>query len=61
MIKNSLSEFVGKVESKGRISFGDVQRLQRDILPDGLASREEAELLIALDRRATKADPAWSC
>ena len=60
MIKVSLSEFAGKITSKGRISFGDVQRLQRDILPDGLASREEAELLFDLDRRMTKADPAWS-
>lgn len=39
MIKVSLSEFVSKVTSRGRISFGDVQRLRRDILPDGLASR----------------------
>jgi hypothetical protein len=37
-----------------------VRRLQRKILPDGVMSREEAELLIALDRSATKADPSWT-
>ena len=59
MIKASLTEFVRKAMSKGRISFGDVQRLQRDILPDGLASRENAELLFDLDRGVSKADPSW--
>jgi hypothetical protein len=27
-----------------------VQRLRRDVLPDGIAAREEAELLVQLDR-----------
>jgi hypothetical protein len=39
MITVSLSEFAAKVRQKNRISFGDVRRLQRDILPDGIASR----------------------
>ena len=60
MSKVSLTEFAGKVRQKSRISFGDVQRLQRDILPDGLGSRAEAELLIDLDRDVARADPAWS-
>jgi hypothetical protein len=59
MTKNLLSEFAGKILQKNRISFGDVQRLQRDILPDGLTSREEAEILIGLDRGVAKADGAW--
>lgn len=56
----SLTEFASKVTEKGRISFGDVQRLRRDIFPDGLTSCEDAELLFDLDRRVTKADKAWS-
>ena len=59
MTKISLSDFAAKILRKDRISFGDVQRLQRDILPDGLTSREEAEILIGLDRGAAKADAAW--
>jgi hypothetical protein len=59
MTKVSLSDFATKILRNGRISFGDVQRLQRDILPDGLTSREEAEILIGLDRGAAKADAAW--
>src|SRR5205085_11892192 len=59
MTKVSLSDFAAKILRNGRISFGDAQRLQRDILPDGLTSREEAEILIGLDRGAAKADAAW--
>ena len=45
MINSSLQTFINKVHAAGRISFGDVKRLQRDILPDGISSRDEAELL----------------
>src|SRR4051794_32367830 len=40
--------YAGKILQKDRISFGDVQRLQRSVLRDGIGSREEAELLIEL-------------
>src|SRR4051794_391990 len=60
MNKLSLTEFASKAREKKRISFGDVQRLQRDILPGGLRSREEAELLTDLDRGVARVDPAWS-
>jgi hypothetical protein len=60
MSKVSLSQYVGRLRQKGRISFGDVQRLQRDVLPNGIGAREEAELLIELDRHACRADDAWS-
>src|SRR5215210_4403266 len=43
-----------------RIGFGDLRRLQRDILPARLTTRDEAEALIALDRSVTRADPDWS-
>jgi hypothetical protein len=59
MNKLSLSEFASKVRAKNRICFGDVQRVQRTILGDGIGSREEAELLIDLDRQVSRADPAW--
>lgn len=55
----SLSEFANKVRVKDRISFGDVQRLQRDILPDGISTREDADLLIHLDRDIARIDRAW--
>lgn len=55
----SLAEFTNKVRLKNRISFGDVRRLSRNILPDGIRSREDVELLINLDRDAARSDPAW--
>ena len=59
MSKNSLQSFTERTIAKGRIGFGDVRRLQRDILPEGISSREQADLLIALDRDIGRQDPAW--
>lgn len=49
-----------EIERRGRISFGDVRRLDRDMLPHGVACREEAEILIRLDRATPRADRAWN-
>src|SRR5215212_10609545 len=59
MINSSLQSFTNKVQAAGRISFGDVKRLQRDILPDGISSREDAELLLTLAQTVGRADCAF--
>jgi hypothetical protein len=59
MNTSSLQAFATKITAKKRITFGDVRRLQRDILPDGIGSREEAELLLSLDGAVERADGAW--
>ncbi|WP_293854129.1 hypothetical protein [uncultured Alsobacter sp.] len=56
----ALRTIAAEIETRGRICFADVRRLERDILPDGIASREQAETLIALDRVAGRADRSWS-
>ena len=38
-----LSDFVKKVSSRGRITFGDIKRLQRDLLPNGATTRQQVE------------------
>jgi hypothetical protein len=60
MINTALSAFVSKATAKNRITFGDMRRLQRDVLPDGAVSREGAELLITLDRNIGKTDRSWA-
>jgi hypothetical protein len=60
MIKVSLHGFVDRVIETRTISAGDVKTLQRDIFPDGIVSREEADVLIALDRAVAKADAAFA-
>ncbi len=50
MINCSLRVFAAKIQQAGYIGTDDAQWLQRDILPDGISSREEAELLLTLDR-----------
>src|SRR4051795_5956143 len=60
MINSSLQAFANNVQKAGRISFGDVKRLQRDILPDGISSRAEAELLLTLEQTVSRADRAFA-
>ena len=57
---STLREFVTKALLTKRIGFGDLRRLQRDILPDGITTRDEAEVLIALDRAIERIDKAWT-
>ncbi len=60
MINPSLDLFAATLIEAARIRSGDVKRLQRDILPDGISSRAEAELLLRLDQSVRRADPAFS-
>src|SRR3954467_10642486 len=55
----SLRDFVSRALEHKRIRFGDLRRLKRDILPARLTTREEAEVLIALDAVVEKADREW--
>src|SRR5262245_1240311 len=60
MVKNSLREFVDRALDSGIIGEGDVARLHREILPDDLTSREEAEVLISLDRAVLRKCEMWN-
>ena len=60
MENSKLQDFVTITVLHNRITFGDVRRLQRDYLPHGVTSREEAELLIRLDGMIERADRAWT-
>jgi hypothetical protein len=55
----TLEDFATRMRDKGRIGKYDVEHLQRAILADGLASRAEADLLIALDREVPSAHFSW--
>jgi hypothetical protein len=60
MTYRTLCDFVAETCKRRRIGLHDVRRLARDILPDGITSRVEADLLLTLDRTVAKADPAWA-
>ena len=60
MIRRQLQQFADVRRRAKRMSFADVRKLQRELLPDGIATREEAELLIGLDRAIGAAHPAWA-
>ena len=58
MIKSSLREFVDRVADKTAIGEEDVKFLCQTVLEDGLISRHDAEMLLALDR-SHDTDPSW--
>jgi hypothetical protein len=58
-MSGNLRDFARAAVESNRIRFGDVRRLQRDILPSRITTREEAEVLIALDGVIEKADRDW--
>ncbi|KQP50510.1 hypothetical protein ASG40_12005 [Methylobacterium sp. Leaf399] len=59
MINASLQLFCNRVVAEGRLDAGDVRLLAGEILVDGIACRDEADMLIALDRASVDADPAF--
>jgi hypothetical protein len=44
-----LGLFATKARASNRLLYGDLRRLQRDVLPTGATSREEIETLLSLD------------
>jgi len=54
-----LDTFAARTRAAGRITYADVRRLQREVLPDGIESREEVCLLLDLDREIPRRDPAF--
>jgi len=60
MDNSKLQDFVTITVRRNRITFGDVRRLQRDCLPHGVTSRQQAEILLRLDGMVERADRAWT-
>ena len=59
MSRTPLQLFVDRVLADDRILFGDLRRLQRDILPSSISTREEAEILLFLDAAVHRTDREW--
>jgi hypothetical protein len=55
----SLRVFVDRLSEAQRLGFGDLRRLQRDILPNGPRSRDDVEALLALDLALERVDRGW--
>jgi hypothetical protein len=60
MAQISLQDFINTVLASNRITFGDVRRLNRSILPDGPMERPEVEALLTLDATIARSDASWS-
>ena len=50
MTNTALELFCTRIVDTGRLTQDDVRELAREILPDGIIGRDEADLLLALDR-----------
>jgi hypothetical protein len=59
MIDTALQVFCNRMVAAGRIARADVQQLARSLLRDGLASRDDADMLIALERAIPDSDPSF--
>jgi hypothetical protein len=55
MMNNALRRFVEDVLDKRQIDMNDVKCLNQEILPEGASSRDEIDVLVALDRAVPKA------
>ncbi|HSP25469.1 MAG TPA: hypothetical protein VLQ65_09855 [Saliniramus sp.] len=54
-----LEAFAARTRASGRILYGDVCRLQRNVLSNGIETREQVRLLLDLDRAVPRADRAF--
>lgn len=59
MITTALQHFCNRIVVAGTLGLEDVRTLNRDVLPDGLTCREEADMLFGLDRAMPDADEAF--
>ncbi len=53
-----LRAFARKATTSHRLIYGDLRRLQRDVLPAGATTREEVEILLSLDS-LERVDEGW--
>ena len=58
-MSTTLRDFVLNAVEMNRIRFADLRRLQRDILPYRITTREEVEMLLSLDATIERADRDW--
>src|SRR5258705_9554426 len=59
MASPALQALTGDLAKSGRVSADDALRLRREVFPDGVVSRDEADALIALEARVANNDEAW--
>ena len=60
MSSNALKALTDELAAKGSANAADALRLRREVFPDGVISRDEAEALIALEARVANSDSAWT-
>src|SRR3989337_4154726 len=58
-MSTTLRDFVLNAVEMNRIRFADLRRLQRDILPYRITTRQEVEMLLSLDASIERADRDW--
>ncbi len=56
----ALQALTDDLATRGRVSADDALRLRREVFPDGVVSRDEADALIALEARVANSDDAWA-
>ncbi|MEZ6024116.1 MAG: hypothetical protein R3C16_12045 [Hyphomonadaceae bacterium] len=57
---SALLSLADDIAADRRISAEEALHLRKEIFPDGVVSRQEAEVLIALNNLVAEADEAWA-
>src|SRR5688572_26473729 len=57
---SALLALADDIAADRRISAEEALRARKEIFPDGVVSRQEADILIALEARVDESDEAWS-
>jgi hypothetical protein len=60
MITEKLQLFCNRILDVGHICAEDVAALQHEVLVDGIRTREDVDVLVALDRAVPSANLKWS-
>lgn len=60
MSSTALLSLADDLAADRQISSDEALRLRKAIFPDGVVSRQEADVLLSLAERVSDADPAWS-
>ena len=59
MMTSALLALADDLAADRFLSADDALRMRKEIFPDGVVSRQEAEVLMALDSRVGERNPAW--
>lgn len=60
MRSNALQALADDIAADRRVTAEEALKLRQDVFPDGVVTRDEAEVLMDLEAKVANSDPAWA-